>query len=91
MRVKKQMTEQFKRKTRYVVFKITDIRDYLSAEQISALQSVGETIAARRAIDGRPPFNSVVVEQDWPEFEMVWKAIEARMTDNLKERNHNED
>ena len=34
--------------------------------------------------DGKPPFNAVVVEQDWPEFEMVWDAIEARMTANVK-------
>lgn len=76
------MSEQFKREPRYVVFKIKDINAYLSAAQIDALQTAGETIAAGRAIAGKPPFNAVVVEQDWPEFEMVWDAIEARMTAN---------
>lgn len=73
------MSEQFKREPRYVVFKIKDIHAYLSPEQIMALQAAGETIAAGRSIEGKPPFNAVVVEQDWPEFEMVWAAIEERV------------
>ena len=80
------MSEQFKREPRYVVFKIKDIHAYLSAAQIDALQTVGETIAAGRAIEGKPPFNAVVVEQDWPEFEPTWEAIEARMTANAEVR-----
>lgn len=83
------MSEQFKREPRYVVFKIKDIHAYLSAAQIDALQTAGETIAAGRAIEGKQPFNAVVVEQDWPEFEPTWEAIEARMTANAgHERTH---
>lgn len=78
------MSEQFKREPRYVVFKIKDIHAYLSAAQIEALQTAGETIAAARAVEGKPPFNAVVVEQDWPEFDPTWEAIEARMTANVK-------
>lgn len=78
------MSKQFKREPRYVVFKIKDIHAYLSDAQIEALQAAGETIAAGRAIAGKPPFNAVVVEQDWPEFEPTWEAIEARMTANAK-------
>ena len=74
---------EFRREPRYVVFKIKDIHAYLSTAQIDAMQTAGETIAAGRAIGGKPPFNAVVVEQDWPEFEMVWEAIEARMTANV--------
>lgn len=77
------VSEQFKREPRYVVFKIKDIHAYLSAAQIDALQTARETIAAGRAIEGKPPFNAVVVEQDWPEFEPTWEAIEARMTANV--------
>lgn len=76
------MSEQFKREWRYVVFKIKDIYAYLSDAQIDALQTAGETIAAGRAIAGKPQFSAVVVEQDWPEFEPTWDAIEARMTAN---------
>ena len=73
---------EFKKEQRYVVFKIKDIHAYLNTAQIDALQTAVETIAAGRAISGKPPFNAVVVEQDWPEFEMVWDAIDARMTAN---------
>ena len=73
---------EFKKEPRYVVFKIKDIHAYLNTAQIDALQTAGETIAVGRAISGKPPFNAVVVEQDWPEFEMVWDAIDARMTAN---------
>lgn len=74
------MSEQFKREWRYVVFKIKDIHAYLSDAQIEELQIAGETIAIGRANAGKPMFNAVVVEQDWPEFEPTWNAIEARMT-----------
>lgn len=73
------MTE-FVREPRYVVFKIKDILAYLSNEQQLMLQAIGETIETERHIAGKPPFNSVVVEADWPEFEMVWASIEKRMT-----------
>ena len=76
------MREQFKREPRYVVFKIKDIHAYLSAAQIDALQTAGELIAVGRALAGKQPFNAVVVEQDWPEFEPTWAAVEARMTAN---------
>lgn len=47
---------RFKREPRYVVFKLKDIHAFLSAAQIEALQTAGETIAAGRARAGKPPF-----------------------------------
>lgn len=76
------MISDFKREPRYVVFKIKDIDKYLTQGEKDSLMCIGDEIACARADDGRPPFNAVVVEQDWPEFEMVWDAIEARMTAN---------
>jgi len=70
----------FKREPRYVVLKIKDMHSYLSPSQIEAVQTAGETIAVGRSLQGKPPFNAVVVEQDWPEFEPTWAAIEARMS-----------
>ena len=78
------MSEQFKREPRYVVFKIKDILAYLGPEQIEMVEHLGKLIAHGRAGDGKEQFNAVVVEQDWPEFEMVWDAIEARMTANAE-------
>lgn len=73
------MTE-FVREPRYVVFKIKDIHAYLTEDQIDALQDLGETLERGRERAGKSKFNAVVVEEDWPEFEMVWAAIEKRMT-----------
>lgn len=77
---------EFKREPRYVVFKIKDIHAYLKTAQIGALQAAGETIAVGRMLEGKLPFNAVVVEQDWPEFEMVWDAIEARIGERKPQR-----
>ena len=83
---------EFKREPRYVVFKIKDIERYVTSEDKLLINEVGAAIAVGRNSDGKPPFNAVVVEQDWPEFEMVWAAIEARMTtkfDRGGQRNEN--
>jgi len=71
---------EFKREPRYIVFKINDIHNYLDKWQIRDLINLGTRIAEARERDGKPPFNAVVVEQDWPEFEPTWAAIEERMT-----------
>lgn len=73
------MTE-FKREPRYIVFKLKDLHNYCNTEAMVALRRIGERIAEGRRDHGKPPFNAVVVEQDWPEFEPTWEAIEARMT-----------
>jgi hypothetical protein len=80
---------EFKREPRYVVFKLKDIKKYLHPMDQQILMELGNRIAKGRREDVKPPLNAVVVEQDWPEFEMVWAAIEARMTPtfNAKENN----
>lgn len=74
------MSEQFEREPRYVVFKIRDLQKYCSEFNIKQIRRIGEIVAEGRAGDGRLPLNAAVVEQDWPEFEMVLGAIETRMT-----------
>lgn len=74
------MTEKFKREPRYVVLKIKDMQKYLNQADIDCVYNIGYKIARGRTVDGKPPFNAVVVEQDWPEFDPVWAMIEARMT-----------
>ena len=73
---------KFKREPRYLVFKIKDALAHLSASELSQLKKIGQKIDAGRADEGKAPFNAVVIEQDWPEFEPTWAAIEARMTPN---------
>ena len=72
------MTE-FKREPRYVVFKIKDIEKYLPGIAHDFLVTCGHAINTGRHRDGKPTFNAVVVEQDWPEFELVWEMIKKRM------------
>ena len=73
------MSQEFKRETRYVVLKIKDINSYLDAWHIRDLKELLKRVAEGRYRDGKPQFNAVVVEQDWPEFEQTWAAIESRM------------
>jgi hypothetical protein len=72
----------FKREPRYVVFKIKDIQEYLTHLEMANLDKIGNFIAGGREADGKQPFNAVVVEQDWPEFEPTWAAIEKRMMES---------
>lgn len=69
----------FRREPRYMVFKLSDVSQCLPQPLFEHLHSIGDEIAAGRLMSGKPPFNAVVVEQDWPEFELVWEMIEARM------------
>ena len=71
---------EFVREPRYVVFKIKDLEKYCGERTIQQVMGTGCFIAKGREKDGKPPFNAVVVEQDWPEFDTVWGMIEARMT-----------
>lgn len=68
----------FKRESRYIVFKIKDLANYCNTEAMIALRRIGDRISEGRRDHGKPPFNGLVVEQDWPEFEPTWAAIEAR-------------
>jgi hypothetical protein len=75
------MSEQkpFEREVRYYVFKISDMRKYLSAEKQEIINSIAAKITAGRAVDGKDALQAVVVEHDWPEYEQVWGMIEDRM------------
>lgn len=70
---------EFVREPRYVVFKIKDIDKHCPPGTMQTLQSIGMDILAGRIEEGRGVFNAVVVEQDWPEFDVVWAMIEKRM------------
>lgn len=59
----------FKREERYVVFKLS----HLDGEQIDSLDEL------RRQC---PTVDCVVVEDDWPEYSVVWKMIEERVKES---------
>ena len=69
----------FKRETRYVVMKIKDMHAALSEGERMRLMGLFQTVSLYRHNSGKRPFECVVVESDWPEYEPTWKAIEERM------------
>lgn len=81
-----QMTNnQFKRKDRYLVLKITDLyaalkRGLMSPDDIEVLKKVATAVEESRLLEGKAEFGCAVVEHDWPEYEPVWAMIEARVT-----------
>lgn len=67
------------REERYVVLKIKDIEHFLSTSQKDDLHDIRGTIDAYRRMTKKGELKAVVVESDWPEYERVWKMIEARI------------
>lgn len=70
---------EVKLEQRYVVFKFTDIDSHLSKVQQAQLHQMDLQIAIGRADEGKAPFDSLVIENDWPEFALAWDAIKTRM------------
>ena len=74
------MSTEFKQEEGYIVFKLGDLHRYCPDFNISSIERVWQIIAEGRALEGKRPFSAVVIENDLPENEPIWKAIEARVT-----------
>lgn len=70
---------EFKRENRYIVLKKTDVHQ-LDPDDCDALRRLVTKVERSRLESGKNYLACVVVESDWPEYELVWKMIEARMT-----------
>ena len=68
----------FRRENRYIVIKMKDALKYLTPAQFRELSNIERSITVGRGSESKPPLTAVVVEQDWPEYEIVWKMIEDR-------------
>lgn len=79
------MSNEFMREERYIVFKMSDLGNSLKGDEIRRL---AREYAEQRRLKGKKPLECVVVEKDWPEYDLVWDMIESRMT---KGQNHPED
>jgi len=71
------------KENRYLVFKYKDIYKYLSLYQQEKLLDLSTAVNLHRLLDDKNPITCVVVEDDWPEYEQVWKLIETRV-DKIK-------
>jgi len=69
----------FIREQRYVVLKHTDIDFALDLDKSRQLGKICDQVEYGRAMNGKIPLTCVVVESDWPEYEVVWKMIQDRM------------
>lgn len=64
---------------RYVVIKNSHAEHALTEEERRELYRLGMKCANWRKQIGKKPFECVVVEHDWPEYEKVWRMIEDRV------------
>ena len=74
------MSNEFQRENRFLVLKWEDIEKYLGPEHRRSIQYACAAVEERRRMDGKRKNAYVVVADDWPEYEMVWKAIEDRVS-----------
>ena len=71
---------EFQREKRYIVFKISDIDRCTTPDEVNALlDKVSSHVSAMRMRLNRPGRQYLVIEDDWPEYEVAWQMIQARM------------
>lgn len=68
-----------KRENRYLVVKRKDILSHLTKAEEHQLGLLVEKIADGRKLQGKSDLACVVVENDWPEYEITWNMIENRV------------
>lgn len=64
---------------RYVVVKNSHAKEALTVEEHRELYRLAIKVAKWRKQVGKTPFECLVVEHDWPEYEEVWRMIESRV------------
>ena len=72
------------RENRYIVIKRSDLKSALASNRISKtdmadLIELAERLRTQRFVDSKAELETVVVERDWPEYELVWKMIASRV------------
>jgi len=76
---------EFKKEDRYIVIKRADVDRYLSGMEKSQLIGLCHEVAQSREREGKPNKCFVVVADDWPEYDLVWSMIEARVNDEASQ------
>ena len=79
------------REDRYIVIKRSDLdvtafRGGLISADINELNRILEEVQLERHKRGKGDLKAVVVESDWPEYEPVWKMIEARVNMDFQQK-----
>ncbi|MCK9386115.1 MAG: hypothetical protein M0Q15_16010 [Nevskia sp.] len=66
------------RENRYIVLKLTDVKDLPEWLGLHLDRVLDEIDSIRRG-KAKQPLQCVVIENDWPEYEPTWQAIEQRI------------
>ena len=75
----------FKRENRYLVIKRKDIDAYIESQVLkNDLEDLCTLINMGRSLDGKSTLRCVVIEEDWPEYETVWKMLEDRVNNERR-------
>lgn len=64
---------------RYVVIKNSHAEQALTKEEHEQIYTLAMKVAKWRKDNEKQPFECLVVEHDWPEYEPVWNMIEHRV------------
>jgi hypothetical protein len=72
----------FQRETRYFVIKVADAVEALSQKGFEDLTDILYEVNRHRALRDKDSLKCVVVEDDWPEYDVVWKMIEDRVANS---------
>lgn len=80
------MSAEFMREKRYFVLKLKDFAK-LPEETKQEFAELADEVRQKCADIGIPNREFVVVESDWPEYDLVWQMIEARMDPERKSLN----
>lgn len=73
-----------KRENRYFVLKVADIESafeagLISPDTLDELENASLAVKQIRQHRGKEELACVVVENDWPEHDIVWAMIESRV------------
>lgn len=68
-----------KREGRYYVLKVKDAQAALDADEQVVLSNLIEKMDQHRSKRGASPLQCMVIEHDWPEYEIAWQLIERRV------------
>jgi len=69
---------------RYTVLKNKDIAESLSTIEIGRLDFICFTIDKCRIYNRRGKFKCIVIEEDWPEYEIVLEMLKKRINEELE-------
>ena len=69
---------EFKRESRYLVLKLSDVEAALDDRQKGMLEGLTLTVDSHRISEGKSPLRAVVIEADWPIYEQAWELVKLQ-------------